>query len=121
MSRQPPVDRVAEATARIYDALDSRLIKLDVSFDKFRDEMRTDIRGLETSTLNIDRSIQQMQGANLQKQVEENKATLTELEKRLRSVEDFKNNLLGRLIIIGAIAGIATAILGGVMVKLLSH
>lgn len=121
MSRNPPTDRIAEATAKIYDALDSRLIKLDSTFEKFRDEMRTDIRGLETNTLNIDRSLQQMQGANVQKQVEENKAILVELEKRLRSVEDFKNNLLGRLIIIGAIAGIATAILGGVMVKMLSH
>lgn len=124
MSRSPrdaSADRVADATAKIYEALDSRLNRLDTSFDKFRDEMRADIRVLESSNSNIDRSIQQMQGANVSEQVKENKGMIVELEKRLRSVESFQSNITGRLLIIGAIAMVIASILGGIAVKLLAH
>lgn len=124
MSRSPrdsSADRVADATAKIYEALDSRLNRLDTSLDKFRDEMRTDIRALESSNSNIDRSIQQMQGANVSGQVTENKAMIAELEKRIRSVESFQSNITGRLLIIGAIAMVIASILGGIAMKMLSR
>lgn len=124
MSRSPrdsSADRVADATAKIYEALDSRLTRLDTSLDKFRDEMRIDIRALESSNSNIDRSLQLMQGANVSEQVKENKAMIVELEKRLRAVESFQSNITGRLLIIGAIAMVIASILGGIAVKLLAQ
>jgi TolA-binding protein len=120
LSKDTPTDRIADATARMYESLESRLTKLDSSFEKLKDEMRIDLRSIDGTVQGLDRTIQRMQGENVSKQVEENKLYLQDLEKRLRVTENFQNNLAGRLLIIGAVATLLAGIISTIAVKLMT-
>lgn len=115
-----PIDRIADASAKMYESFELRLGKLDGSVEKLKDEMRADLRAVDATVQGLDRTIQRMQGENISKQVEENKLLSANIEKRLRDVENFQNNLAGRLLIIGAIATLLAGVIATVAVKLMT-
>lgn len=135
MSRNRPTN-IDEKRLQVLETLSEKLHNLDEDIHELKSDYKKLIEGIGE----IRNTLAVMQGADLNKRIEENKDMIEKLddrvnkrldlmyeerkeleEKRIKPLEIFVSNLTGKLVILGFLVAVIASILTGVAVKYLIH
>lgn len=104
---------IDERRVQVLEVLTEKIQRLDKTIEELRKESSKESEKIEQIRI----TLASMQGADFIEQVRENRRTIEKQEERIRKLEDFTNNLIGKLVILAFVATLLATMISTVVVK----